>query len=236
VWADSGSDVRFSNRPGGVKRFQTVRGGVNVTRGLVLLSGNRRRARACGCGPSARLGVNCHTRLPPADSDATFDETWVKAAWSNAGVSYARSDLPKSQLYLECVPLFTRGLVKLPDHAKLLRELRLLERHTHRSGRDTVGGPSAQWSRRSRDFCVRGSQLAVQLSQHLCLNGLGRRPQPRRRRQRRRPAAAAVAGRRLEPDDNVMPDCAVRVLAAVARYAHINQRPHSRWGSRSIRL
>ena len=32
--------VRFSNRPAGVKRFQTVHGcGVNVTRGLVLLSG-----------------------------------------------------------------------------------------------------------------------------------------------------------------------------------------------------
>jgi hypothetical protein len=37
----------------------------------------------------------------------------------------------KSQIYLECLPLFARGL-------RLLRELRLLERHTHRSGRDTV--------------------------------------------------------------------------------------------------
>ena len=37
-------DVCFSNRPGGVKRFQTVHGGVNVTRGLVLLSGLGARA------------------------------------------------------------------------------------------------------------------------------------------------------------------------------------------------
>jgi hypothetical protein len=29
-------------------------------------------------------------------------------------------------------------LVSIPDHKRLLRELRLLERHTHRSGRDTV--------------------------------------------------------------------------------------------------
>src|SRR5215472_8030789 len=36
----SGCDVRFSNRPAGVKRFQTVHGsGVDVTRGLVLLYG-----------------------------------------------------------------------------------------------------------------------------------------------------------------------------------------------------
>jgi len=33
-------DVCFSNRPAGVKRFQTVHGcGVDVARGLVLLSG-----------------------------------------------------------------------------------------------------------------------------------------------------------------------------------------------------
>ena len=34
--------------------------------------------------------------------------------------------------------MFARGLVALPDHKRLLRELRLLDRHTHRSGRDTV--------------------------------------------------------------------------------------------------
>ena len=34
------ADVRFSNRPVGVKRFQTLHdGGVHVTRGLVLLYG-----------------------------------------------------------------------------------------------------------------------------------------------------------------------------------------------------
>jgi hypothetical protein len=46
--------------------------------------------------------------------------------------------LAKSDIYLECVPLFTRGLIRLPDHPKLIRELRLLERHAHRSGRDTI--------------------------------------------------------------------------------------------------
>jgi hypothetical protein len=55
-----------------------------------------------------------------------------------AGVRYARSELPKSQLYLEILPLFTRGLVAVPDHKRLLRELKLLERRTHRSGKDTI--------------------------------------------------------------------------------------------------
>jgi hypothetical protein len=65
----------------------------------------------------------------------------VSSAWQECGISYVKSELPKSQIYLEVLPLFARGLVKLPDHAKLLRELRLLERHTHRSGKDTVDHP-----------------------------------------------------------------------------------------------
>ena len=34
-----GRDVRFSNRPAGVKRFQVLHGGVGVAHGLVLLYG-----------------------------------------------------------------------------------------------------------------------------------------------------------------------------------------------------
>jgi hypothetical protein len=76
-------------------------------------------------------------RIGSVTGDAYAAE-WVAGAWSRCGVSYVRSELPKSQIYLECIPCFTRGLVRLPDHPKLLRELRLLERRTHRSGKDTV--------------------------------------------------------------------------------------------------
>jgi hypothetical protein len=41
--------------------------------------------------------------------------------------SWCAHELPKSQIYLECLPLFGRGLVRLPNHQRLLRELRLLE-------------------------------------------------------------------------------------------------------------
>jgi hypothetical protein len=67
-----------------------------------------------------------------------YSAGWVANAWQKAGIRYIKSELAKSDLYLETLPLFTRGLVRLPDHPKLIRELRLLERHTHRSGRDTV--------------------------------------------------------------------------------------------------
>jgi Terminase large subunit, T4likevirus-type, N-terminal len=63
---------------------------------------------------------------------------WVAGAWRDCGMRYIRSELHKSAIYLEALPLFARGLVRLPDHPRLLRELRLLERHTHRSGKDSV--------------------------------------------------------------------------------------------------
>jgi hypothetical protein len=63
---------------------------------------------------------------------------WVESAFRDAGIGYVRSEKPKSALYLEAASLFARGAISLPDHPVLLRELRLLERRTHRSGRDTV--------------------------------------------------------------------------------------------------
>ncbi|MGO8921407.1 MAG: terminase large subunit domain-containing protein, partial [Xanthobacteraceae bacterium] len=71
----------------------------------------------------------------------SYGAEWVAAAWRDTGVAYRKSEHTKSEIYLECVPLFTRGLVRLPDHPKLLRELRLLERQTHRSGKDSVDHP-----------------------------------------------------------------------------------------------
>jgi hypothetical protein len=63
---------------------------------------------------------------------------WVAGAYREAGVVYQQSKLVRSELYLAGLPLFTRGIVGLPNQAPLLRELRLLERRTARSGRDTV--------------------------------------------------------------------------------------------------
>jgi hypothetical protein len=63
---------------------------------------------------------------------------WVTATFKDAGIKFVRSEYSKSQLYLEALPLFTRGLIAIPDLPPLLKELRLLERQTHRSGKDTV--------------------------------------------------------------------------------------------------
>ena len=79
-------------------------------------------------------------RISSVVGDA-YGREWVTAAWRDAGMQYSNADLPASQLYLEALPLFTRGLVSLPDHPALLRELRLLERIPGRVGKDQVTHP-----------------------------------------------------------------------------------------------
>src|SRR5262249_47140131 len=70
-----------------------------------------------------------------------YGKEWVAGAWRRLGFEYHKADKPKGQIYLEVLPVFTRGLARFPDHARLIRELRLLERRTHRSGKDTVEHP-----------------------------------------------------------------------------------------------
>jgi hypothetical protein len=66
---------------------------------------------------------------------------WVAQAFRDAGVAYERARKVRSELYLEGVPHFTAGRVKIPDIPILVRELRLLERRTARSGKDAVDHP-----------------------------------------------------------------------------------------------
>jgi len=70
-----------------------------------------------------------------------YSAGWADRAWRDCGVQFKRSELNKSQLYLESLPLWMRGAIRIPDHARLLRELRLLERRVSPLGRDIVDHP-----------------------------------------------------------------------------------------------
>jgi hypothetical protein len=61
----------------------------------------------------------------------------VQAFQAN-GILYERATKSKSEVYLEAQPFWNRVLISIPGIPRLLRELRLLERRTHRSGRDTI--------------------------------------------------------------------------------------------------
>jgi hypothetical protein len=63
---------------------------------------------------------------------------WTSQAFKKNGIDYRGSKQPRSVLYLESMPAFMRGAVSIPDHARLLRELRLLERRTSPSGKDSI--------------------------------------------------------------------------------------------------
>ena len=67
-----------------------------------------------------------------------YSAAWAKSGFARAGIRYKRSEIPKSQLYLESLPVFMRNAISIPDHPCLLRELRLLERRASRLGKDVV--------------------------------------------------------------------------------------------------
>ena len=133
-------------------------------RAFVDMSGGRQDASALAIahteGETAVVDV-IRGRRPPFDPETVVEDfakvcrdyhiatvtgdayagEWVARAFERHGLRYQRSSLPASRLYLEALPLFTRGLVRLPRHERTLRELRNLERRTSRGGRDVVDHP-----------------------------------------------------------------------------------------------
>jgi hypothetical protein len=67
---------------------------------------------------------------------------WVPAAFAKYGVRYEASELDKSAIYVECVPLFAETRVELLEIPALVTELRLLERRPRAGGKgDAVDHP-----------------------------------------------------------------------------------------------
>jgi hypothetical protein len=66
---------------------------------------------------------------------------WVPAAFQRYGITYTPSELTRSEIYLECLPLFSQGRVELLDLPVLRTQLLLLERRTRAGGRDSVDHP-----------------------------------------------------------------------------------------------
>lgn len=79
-------------------------------------------------------------RIDSVTGDAYSGE-WVVAAFKEEKITYKTSPIPKSAIYLETLPLFTRGEIELPDLRPLLVELAQLERRTARGGKDSVDHP-----------------------------------------------------------------------------------------------
>ena len=69
-----------------------------------------------------------------------YGKTWVVDAFAQHGVRYDHSKLDRSEIYLEAVPAFTSGRVRLLDSKRLVHQLCNLERRTS-PGRDRIDHP-----------------------------------------------------------------------------------------------
>jgi hypothetical protein len=72
---------------------------------------------------------------------------WVVEAFSKVGIRYIQSDRDRSQIYMDTLPLFTSGRVRLLDSKRLVSQFASLERRTFPTGRQRVDpGPGRRRS------------------------------------------------------------------------------------------
>ncbi|MDX9863122.1 MAG: hypothetical protein RBS99_19615 [Rhodospirillales bacterium] len=67
-----------------------------------------------------------------------YSGEWVSQAFVKNGISYQKSDKPKSAIYLELLPRICSGEVELLDDPVLIQQLCGLERRTRSGGKDIV--------------------------------------------------------------------------------------------------
>lgn len=91
--------------------------------------------------PSAVIEEVCGLLRERGISSITTDAYsvgFVESCFRARGISWRRSELPASGLYLSCLPLFTSGQVELLDIDYVLQQLAGLQRRVHSSGRESV--------------------------------------------------------------------------------------------------
>jgi hypothetical protein len=78
--------------------------------------------------------------LRSAHSDRYAGE-WVKESFRDHGIEIKNSELSKSEIYLEFLPMVLNGSVELLDNRRLVGQLANLERRTRTGGKDLVDHP-----------------------------------------------------------------------------------------------
>lgn len=66
---------------------------------------------------------------------------WVSSQFRAHGIYYEPSEFSKSEIFLNALPLLNSGGAALLDDDRLISQLVALERHTARSGRDSIDHP-----------------------------------------------------------------------------------------------
>ncbi len=68
--------------------------------------------------------------------------SWPADALRAHGVGYTPSERNKSEIYRECIPLFSSGRVRLLEHSRTINQLRMLERRVRSGGADNIDHPA----------------------------------------------------------------------------------------------
>jgi hypothetical protein len=93
-----------------------------------------------------------------------YSAEWSREAFRKRGIAYEWSELDKSALFLELLPIVNSGTIELLDDDQLLRELRGLERRRGSSGRDRVDHRPGEHDDRAN--VVAGVAHAVSVQRH----------------------------------------------------------------------
>lgn len=93
-----------------------------------------------------------------------YSGEWCTSAFQKEGISYKNSDLSKSEIYGEFLPLIMQGRLELLDHKQQIAELRQLERRTGH-GRDTIDHPQGLHDD-AANACALGAVLAARAEGH----------------------------------------------------------------------
>jgi hypothetical protein len=67
-----------------------------------------------------------------------YGAQWVVAAFDHNGIKLEHSERDRSAIYLDCLPLFNAGRVRLLDNTRLVSQFAQLERRTFSTGKDRV--------------------------------------------------------------------------------------------------
>jgi hypothetical protein len=88
-----------------------------------------------------------------------YSGEWCTTAFQKEGITYRNSELSKSEIYGEFLPLVMQGRVELLDHKQQIAELRQLERRTGH-GRDAIDHPQGLHDD-AANACALGAVLAA---------------------------------------------------------------------------
>jgi hypothetical protein len=88
-----------------------------------------------------------------------YSAGWVVEAFAKHGIRYVHSDLDRSAVYSDCLPLFTSGRAHILDNKRLVSQFTSLERRTAPGGRDKIDAP-----RGSHEDCANAAAMAMTLA------------------------------------------------------------------------